>query len=282
MNGWVIKRILQRMRMYSAGRGAAGRLIRWVVVAWVLAGWVGPAAAELTVYYVRHGQGGHNISARYLWRHVPPSQWIHWAGKIGNPNVFTPMGEEQVIGLTTNLAAFTFDVIAVSPMWRARHTILPYLKASGRSAEIWPELTESNFPGDPFAALTEQAESNLWAGADDLQVPEGEQAYFHLRPDDAGRRLLAIHTPAEAGALAHRVESMLCERFGTNDVRVLLVGHSYAGHALLRSLIGDPAAEFKLLGNTYMWKVTRAPDGVFRVHYNDRSPAQAAAAEASR
>ena len=81
---------------------------------------------------------------------------------------------------------------------------------------------------------------------------------------------------------ARRVETMLCERFGTNDVRVLLVGHSYAGHALLRSLINDPAAEFKLLGNTYMWKVTRAPDGVFRVHYNDRSPAQAAAAEASR
>ena len=261
---------------------ATSRRVRWLMVALGLAVWASAASAELTVYYVRHGQGGHNISARYLWRYVPPSQWIFWAGKIGNPNVFTPMGAEQVAGLTTNLAAFEFDLIAVSPMWRARNTILPYLKASGRSAEIWPELTESDFPGDPFASLTAQAESNLWAGVDDLQVPEEEQAYFHLRPDGTGRRRLAINTPAEAGALARRVEAMLGERFGTNDVRVLLVGHSYAGQALLRKLMGDPAAEYKLLGNTYMWKVTRAPDGTFHLHYNDQSPAQSAVVEASR
>lgn len=259
--------------------GAVGRLNRWLAVVLVLAGGARAGSAEPTVYYVRHGQGGHNISARYLWRYVPPSQWIHWMGKIGNPNVFTPMGEEQVLGLTTNLAAFRFDLIAVSPLWRARHTILPYLKASGRTAEIWPELAESNFPGDPFAPLSPAAESNLFAGTKDLQVPADESAYFHLRPDGTGRRELAIHTPAEAGALARRVEALLRDRLGTNEVHVLLVGHGYAGQTLIRQLVADPNAHFAHLGNTYMWKMSLTPEGAFRFHYNDTSPAHAAARE---
>jgi broad specificity phosphatase PhoE len=239
------------------------------------------AFAGPTVYYVRHGQGGHNISPRYVWDQVPQGQWLHWMGKIGNPNVFTPLGEEQVLSLTTNLAAFQFDLIAVSPLWRARHTILPYLKARGLTAEIWPELTESSFLGDPFAALSPEAESNLLAGVRELRVPADEQAYFHLRPDGTGRREFDVRTPAEAGALARRVDVLLRDRLGTNETRVLLVGHGHAGQTLIRLLGGDPAVRHEHLGNTHLWKMTLTPEGAFRFHYNNLTPAQAVARESA-
>lgn len=242
---------------------------------------VSSAFAEPTVYYVRHAQGGHNISPRYVWQHVSPTQWIHWIGKIGNPNVFTPLGEEQVLSLTTNLAAFQFDLIAVSPLWRARHTILPYLKATGRTAEIWPELTESAFPGDPFAELSAKAERKLLAGDEELNVSADEQDYFHLRSDGTGCREMDVHTPAEAGALARRVETLLRERLGTNETRVLLVGHGHAGQTLIRALGGDPVVRHEHLANTHLWKMTLTPEGAFRFHYNNLTPAQAAARESA-
>ena len=108
-----------------------------------------PAAAELTVYYVRHGQGGHNVQADWEQTGVPRKQWPAW---VGDQNHFTPLGEYQVQALGTNLLPYTFDYIAVSPLWRTRQTILPYLKLTGRTAEIWPELVETGFHGDPAAA----------------------------------------------------------------------------------------------------------------------------------
>ena len=49
----------------------------------------------LKVYYVRHGEGGHNVVSE--WKHKPKDQWPAY---VGNPNVFTPKGEQQVAALT--------------------------------------------------------------------------------------------------------------------------------------------------------------------------------------
>ena len=49
----------------------------------------------LKVYYVRHGEGGHNVVSE--WKHKPKSEWPAY---VGNPNVFTPKGEQQVDALT--------------------------------------------------------------------------------------------------------------------------------------------------------------------------------------
>ncbi|HVO78417.1 MAG TPA: histidine phosphatase family protein, partial [Candidatus Bathyarchaeia archaeon] len=93
--------------------------------------------AGLKVYYLRHAEGGHNVVKE--WANVPKEQRPDY---VGNANVFTPKGKEQVVAATEKLQKYHFDFIAVSSMWRTRNTVLPYLKAIGTKGEIWPELHE--------------------------------------------------------------------------------------------------------------------------------------------
>ncbi|MEN8773123.1 MAG: histidine phosphatase family protein [Akkermansiaceae bacterium] len=58
---------------------------------------------------------------------LPESEWPSY---VGNPNQFTPKGLKEVIATTEKLQKYQFDFVASSPMWRARNTILPYLKAA--------------------------------------------------------------------------------------------------------------------------------------------------------
>ncbi len=86
----------------------------------------GRCEAGLKIYYLRHAEGGHNVVKE--WEEVPKAQRPAY---VGNPNMFTPKGETQVAAATKRLQKYHFDFIAVSPTWRTRHTILPYLKATG-------------------------------------------------------------------------------------------------------------------------------------------------------
>jgi broad specificity phosphatase PhoE len=254
------------------------RRMTWIGMALaLLASW--NVSAELTVYYLRHGQGGHNIDKEYVRKNVPENEWTNWMNLVGNSGVFTPKGEVQVQALVTNLRPFRFDFITVSPKWRARNTILPFLKAAGRTAEIWPELLETSFVGDSSDQAAKQVSSNLLAGVSDFQLPAEEQPFFQLRADGSGNRVLAPANPAEAGALARRVESLLHARFGTNDVNVLLVGHGTAGLTLIRRLTRNPAAGARYMDNTHLWRAQEKVDGTFELNYHDLSASKAAESE---
>lgn len=223
-----------------------------------------PASAELTVYYVRHGQGGHNVKSDWEQLRVPPKTWPSW---VGDQNQFTPLGAYQVQALGTNLLPFTFDFIAVSPLWRTRNTILPYLKLTGRTAEIWPELVETGFHGNPAAAAEGQS---VFAGGKPIEIPEAEQAFFRLREDPAGRNWMTPTNPPMAGALTVRVEELLRARFGTHDTRVLLVGHGTAGLGLVRYMTRNPKAADHHMDNTRLWCVDEQADGTFKLRYHNQ------------
>lgn len=234
-------------------------------------------SAEMNVYYLRHGQGGHNIDEDYVRRHVPKEEWTNWMDKVGNSHVFTPLGVQQVQALATNLLPFRFDFIAVSPKWRALHTILPYLKATGRTAEIWPELMETGGGSDLSDEAARQVGKKLFAGTADIKLSAEEQPYFHLRADGSGSRLLAPASPADFGALARKVETLLRDRFGTNDVNVLLVGHGTAGLTLIRRLTRTPLPTAHIMDNTHLWLVRGGKEGDFSFEYYDLSATKAAA-----
>ncbi len=230
-----------------------------------------PAApARLIVHYVRHGQGGHNVQYEYEQLAIPRPQWPGWVGDQGQ---FTPLGRHQVQVLATDLQPFTFDLIAVSPLWRTRQTILPYLKATGRKAEIWPELIETSFHSDPAAAAAGQS---VFAGGKPVDLPADERPYFTLRPDGTGTNVIVATTPAMGGALIVRVEELLRARFGTNDARVLLVGHGTAGLGLVRHLTRNPAAATRHMDNTRLWRADEQPDHTYKlIYHNERAPAVA-------
>ncbi len=239
-----------------------------------LSGWLwlclaGPAQAHLTIYYLRHAQGGHNVYNKFVKSGIPTNQWPAW---VGNCNAFTPDGEAQVRIVTTNLLAYHFDFIAVSPTWRTRQTILPFLKSTGRTAEIWPELTEVT----QESTNSEAAASELVVGHNPIVLSKDEQQWFKLRPDAAGGCYLSATNMAQASGLAKQVQKLLRARFGERDTSVLLVGHGAAGRTLIRLLTRQPEWNEAWLDNGGLWMAAEKPDGPFELKLLNGVPHSAA------
>lgn len=157
----------------------------------------------------------------------------------------------------------------MSPTWRTRHTILPYLKASGQTAEIWPELIESGKVPSMDAFPKEAPSATLFEGTEPIVLPEAEKLFFHLRADESGQKLLNPASPEDALALAKRTEELLRARFSDKDATVLLVGHGNASMPMVRQLTRDPSFTGKHLDNTCMWLAREQKGGAFALeHYN--------------
>jgi broad specificity phosphatase PhoE len=238
---------------------------------WILPG-IQPALAQepTRIYYVRHGQGGHNVVSE--WNSIPKDQWPPY---VGNENMFTPKGEQQVAALTKELQGMKFDFIATSPIWRARNTILPYLKETSRKAEIWPELAET--PGVPVERIASDSKpsADLIGGGETIRLPEAEQPFFLIREDGKRQANLKAKDPEQqisnSLALARKTADLIKERFGKSGKSILLVGHGNSGVTLLRTLT-TPESLTTNLKNTGIWMAEEQPDGSFRLKLLNSKP----------
>ena len=222
--------------------------------------------AEINLLYLRHAEGGHNVVRKFQEAGIPTNEWPAYVGK---DSAFTPEGEAQAQAVVDHLQKHTFDLIAVSPTWRTRNTILPYLKATGQKAEIWPELAETANTD----VLPSEGEINpdLWSGKRAIRLSAEEAEYFHFRADPPGLHELMVSNRLEAVACAERVEKILRDRFQDQPTRVLLVGHGNASRTLLRQLTRQPDGRFEHLGNTHSWTGKEKPDGSYAIErYNER------------
>lgn len=222
--------------------------------------------AEINLLYLRHAEGGHNVVRKFQESGMPTNEWPAYVGK---DNAFSPEGEAQAQAVVAPLQKHTFDLIAVSPTWRTRNTILPYLKATGQKAEIWPELAETANTD----VLPSEGEINpdLWSGKRAIRLSAEEADFFHLRADPPGLHELVVSNRLEAVACAERVETLLRDRFNDQPARVLLVGHGNASRTLLRQLTRQPDARAEHLGNTRSWTGKEQPDGSYAIErYNER------------
>lgn len=224
----------------------------------------GAAEAGLKVYYIRHGETGGNVEKQ--WKDKPKSEWPPY---VGNSDAFSPLGETQVAAVADKLKPYHFDLIAVSPLWRTRHTILPYLQATGQQAEIWPELTEiKNIEFTPDAATLGAVSPGFFTAGKPIVLPADEAAYFKLRPDAKTELKYGWNTPQENSdrqAAAEKVIKLLKQRFGNGDKSVLLVGHGNEGRYLLNLLAGYSDQRIKNAANTAIWMAEEQPDGTFKV-----------------
>ena len=227
--------------------------------------------AGLKIYYIRHGEAGHNV--RKEWENIPKEQWPTY---VGNPNMFTPKGESQVLKVAEKLSKYHFDFIAVSPAWRTRNTILPYLKLMGIKGEIWPELNENK-------AIAKQILSNdlpipsskILNAGEMIQLPADESAYFLLRED--GKNLFKINQSQEemgySADVKFVVQSLIDrihKKFGGTEKSILLVGHGNSGKDLLKLLLKNNLDKSHSLINTGIWMVEAQSDGTYKLKiYND-------------
>jgi phosphohistidine phosphatase SixA len=167
-----------------------------------------------------------------------------------------------------------FDFIAVSPYWRARNTILPFMKENGYKGEIWPELTEEIDSGMNLpAGSLPYTSADLFNGSR-INIPDDEKPYFKLRHDGT-RNLKFGRTPPQnaadnRAAIATAIGRIVGIYGGTNK-SVLLVGHTVAGQQFLKVLVHnehifDRGSRYESgIGNTQMWMAEQQPNGSFKV-----------------
>jgi broad specificity phosphatase PhoE len=230
-----------------------------------------PAWAGLKVLYLRHAESGANVEG--AWKHVPREQWPSY---VGDADTFSPKGWEQLPGVVEKLRGMKFDFIAVSPLWRARNTILPYLRETGRSAEIWPELAEFHAREEAVPATLPPPSADLFTGGDTLKLPDEEKVF--LAPREGARNFCHVaKEPAQAEAdrraLTARVVDLLRRQSAAGDESILLVGHGNAGRLLAAALTGDSRwvdADDTQIRNASLWCAEEQADGRFRLTiFND-------------
>lgn len=237
-----------------------------------------PSGGGLRIYYIRHAEGGHNVKQDWIDSGIPEEEWPDY---VGDANQFTPLGQKQLVSATKKLQNIHFDFIGVSPLWRCRNTVLPYLKETGATGEIWPELHE--FYVSSMAMSPEDLPpppTVIFGGGSLIELPPEEIPYFFIREDGQNNFKLPSfpgepydYTEKAFGAAAARVvmlhvRDMIRERFGGSDKSVLLVGHGSSGRGIVRILTNE--VRYPSLENTGIWMVEEQPNGEFELKiFND-------------
>jgi phosphohistidine phosphatase SixA len=233
------------------------------------------AQAQLKIYYVRHAEGGHNVKKAWKAKGVPESEWPAY---VGNPDMFTPRGLEEVVAVTEKLQKYDFDFVASSNAWRALNTIAPYLKATNKKAEIWPELREGKGMLTILSADIPDVKAEILNKGDTIVVSEEEAANFVIRPGAENdykkfpkRSSEQVKASYTKHATLHAIK-LLEERFGGTNKSILLAGHNSSGVSLLKLLLKEtPAIKGKKgINSTGMWMVEQQEDGSYELRlFND-------------
>ncbi len=198
---------------------------------------------SLDLYILRHAQTMANVTRDY---------------SDENQRIFSPVGLEQIASITEKLDGLHFDHILVSPIYRAMHTILPYLKAHNSQAEIWPELAECCWEED-----AEDVPVELKPGVP-IEITDELAAYFRLRDDQATHQYDAAFK-FTGPLMAARAHELILERFGGSGQSILLVTHYHTGQHVLNEIMDhEPKRALRLI-NARLSHLKQNEDGTFRL-----------------
>ena len=223
----------------------------------------------LKIYYIRHAEGGHNVTSDWEGSGVPEEEWPDY---VGDANQFTPLGLIQMAAVSEKLQALEpsgFDFIAASDMWRTQNTILQYMKDVDGTGEVWSELRELSINRDYLLAsdLPEVTVDILGEGSL-IKIPSEESAYFSLRPDGMYRYNMPdaeddSQEEAAAGKVVlQKVIDLILDRYDGMNKSVLLAGHNAHGRSLIQLLMNKE--NLGRIDNTGVWMVQQQPDGTFK------------------
>jgi broad specificity phosphatase PhoE len=154
---------------------------------------------------------------------------------VENSDALSSRGRAQAEALAVCLGAWDIDAVIVSPQQRALQTIAPYLAATGRTAEVWPELAE--------ACWHEEREpvAEAW-GAEPASLPTDIAQHFFFRDGQAIRP----GPPDGFGAGLRRVYDALerIERtFGGSEQTILMASHRFFIKETLALMLRQPVSE---------------------------------------
>lgn len=194
----------------------------------------------LDIYYVRHAQTMANVTRDYSQK---------------NQETFSEKGKQQITNLTNRLSTYHFDHILVSPTYRTRHTILPYLQKTRQVAELWPELAECCWQPDH----TLPPSKDLGHGPK-IIIQEKNKPFFKLR-DPVAAQFLITKTYADGLVQVRKACDLLKTRFGQSGKSILMVGHSLAGALTMEVLAGRKPTGGIHLRNASITHLRQSEDG---------------------
>lgn len=252
------------------------KFLRIAALLGVLTSIPGPLSAGLKIYYIRHAEGGHNVKEEWEKKGIPKSEWPEY---VGNSDMFTPLGEKQQEEAIAKLKQYEFDFIATSPLWRARNTVIPYLEATGKKAEVWAELKEGTGMTLILSENLPKVNRKIINEGDPIHVPKRERKFIERR-DRAKRHYRKypsgssdeVKTAYMKHVSEHAIERIK-EQFGGTESSILLVGHNSSGVSLLKLLLGEEPGGHARVGidNIGIWMAEEQEDGSFELKiYNDK------------
>ena len=246
---------MSRLRVFTSNSKAfiMNRMKSRILLSVLFLAMVATLANGLDIYLIRHAETMGNVTLDY---------------SEANQCTFSPKGLTQVAGITEKLKDLTFDEVLVSPTWRTRQTILPYLKAHNVTAEIFPEAEECCC--DCRADTLPAAAIPL---GEKIIINEDETPYFRLRDTNTLFRF-APATEEESVAQIHRAGDLIRSRFGGSGKSILVVTHSCSGGRLISELLGLKLNGRFGPGNAALTHLRQEADGRFSLLTLNDAPFQ--------
>jgi len=222
--------------------------IGWLSALIGVAAWAGETThaphAGFDLFLIRHAETMGNLTGVY----TEESQ-----------REFSPKGHQQVAGIARKLAAYQFDDIVVSPTYRVRRTMEPFLRAAGRVAEIWPELEECCC--DVTAGVLPAADVPRGA---EIVIEDELRPHFRWRDPDSTRHCAPTNM-AEGAAQYVRACEELKRRFGHSGRTVLVATHGCIGSRLIEYLLGLQVNGRFPIVNAAITHLRQRADGTFEL-----------------
>jgi broad specificity phosphatase PhoE len=199
----------------------------------------------LDLYFVRHAQTVANVTGKY---------------SDSNQRKFTAKGERQREQLVERLAPYAFDDILVSPLYRARATIQPYLKFYNRRGELWPEFAECCWQNN----FDQPAVLPLRTGKEIILMEE-DQRYFSFRDPDSHYFYNTRQRFADGLAQLKKGVALVEKRYANTEASVLIVAHAYSIATAIHLLLDRPWRDRPPIANAAISHLNQNADGTYRL-----------------
>jgi broad specificity phosphatase PhoE len=181
---------------------------------------------------------------------------------IDNADALSPRGLKQAEALASCLESWEIGSVIVSPAQRAQQTIVPYLAATGRTAEVWPELPEACWQDErePMADAWESQPCTL---------PPDIAQYFTWRD---GRAIRPANSETFATDLrrVHDALERVEKSFGQTGQTILLAAHAYFIREMMNAMLKLPEHEPFEHDNTGMTLMTFEEE--WKMEFCNREP----------
>lgn len=201
-------------------------------------------ADGLDIYLVRHAQTEANASG---------------VNDKRTSSTFSNAGESQIRQLTGDLMKYKFDAVLVSPTERTVYTIAPYLRATGKTGIIWPEIAECCWQKD-----RDNLDSGHLEWGKEINLPEEISAQFTFR-EGVPTRGYANRNYADGLAQIRQAASLIKDRYYGSGKSILLVTHYHAGGLLMAQLLGVERESLPGLENAGISHLRQTADGRFNL-----------------